>query len=244
MRIFTKVFLLSSPQLSACRLGFNAGDPPSQSPAEVSPYLNLTANRLRVDGIGFCDSLTRSFNRPHFPTPLIHRLLHSFSGGGAYRQIGRKSSEFHLPYPNKTLSARNLFRSFQNSYERWILDRGLKYMGGLWVGSIIEGVLLSVLASIPRNFDRQFLPVEPVLWLHLPLAIPPETYVVQVFPIRDPFLATQPRQAEDVRSRTPLGFDLGSRHDLPVADHLFQHGTDHTGGVSAVVQRPEQIPTA
>jgi len=31
MRIFTKVFLLPSLQLSACRLGFNAGDPPNQS---------------------------------------------------------------------------------------------------------------------------------------------------------------------------------------------------------------------
>lgn len=112
-------------------------------------------------------------------------------------------------------------------------------MGGLWVGSIIEGVILSVLASIPVNFGRQFLPVEPVFWLHLPLAIPPETYVVPVFPIRGPFLATQSRQAEDVRSWTPLGFDLGSRLDLPIVGHVFQDATDHTGRVSTVVQRPE-----
>jgi hypothetical protein len=51
-------------------------------------------------------------------------------------------------------------------------------MGGLCAGSPIDGGLLSVLASISGNFGGQFLPVEPVLWLHLPLAIPPETHVV------------------------------------------------------------------
>jgi hypothetical protein len=39
MRIFTKVFSRSSPQPSACRLGFSAGDPPNQS---LSGNFNIT----------------------------------------------------------------------------------------------------------------------------------------------------------------------------------------------------------